>query len=163
MIILADANSTVKAYIASVASNGTCTIQPYGANHVNTSGIADGTGVKCLVFGSEYAKGNTGRDSANKPNFKSYDNKPIILKDKYEISGSDASQIGWVEVSGEDGQNGYLWYLKAEGDTRSRFTDYLEMAMIESEKATGDGLTDMAALSPGTNGGAITGLSLIHI
>ena len=157
MIILADANSTVKAYVASVAANGTCTIQPYGANHVNTSGIADSTGVKCLVFGSEYAKGNTGRDAANKPNFKHYDNKPIILKDKYEISGSDASQIGWVEVAGEGGQSGYLWYLKAEGDTRARFTDYLEMAMIESEKATGDGLTDLNALSPGTNGGAITG------
>ena len=51
------------------------------------------------------------------------------------VSGSDASQIGWVEISGEEGQNGYLWYLKAEGDTRARFTDYLEMAMLESEKA----------------------------
>ena len=56
------------------------------------------------------------------------------MKDYYEISGSDASQIGWVEVTGEEGQNGYLWYLKAEGDTRARFTDYLEMAMIEAEK-----------------------------
>ena len=51
----------------------------------------------------------------------------------YEVSGSDASQIGWVEVTGEDGQNGYLWYLKAAGDTRARFTDYLEMVMIEHE------------------------------
>jgi hypothetical protein len=39
-------------------------------------------------------------------------------------------------VSGEDGQNGYLWYLKAEGDTRSRFTDYTEMALLESVKST---------------------------
>ena len=29
------------------------------------------------------------------------------MKDYYEVSGSDVSQIGWVEVSGEDGQNGY--------------------------------------------------------
>ena len=56
------------------------------------------------------------------------------MKDYYEISGSDASQIGWVEVTGEEGQNGYLWYLKAEGDTRARFTDYLEMTMLEAEK-----------------------------
>ena len=56
------------------------------------------------------------------------------MKDYYEISGSDASQIGWVEVSGEEGQSGYLWYLKAEGDTRARFTDYLEMQMLEAEK-----------------------------
>ena len=53
----------------------------------------------------------------------------------YEVSGSDAAQIGWVEVSGEEGQNGYMWYLKAEGDTRARFNDYLEMTCIEAEKA----------------------------
>jgi len=54
------------------------------------------------------------------------------MKDYYEVSGSDTSRIGWVEVSAENGQSGYLWYLKAEADTRSRFNDYLEMAMLES-------------------------------
>jgi len=156
MLLVADADKTVKAYVSSVDATGTASIQPYGAAHMTDAGIANGS-VKVLVFGSEYSKGGEGRAGANKPNFKSYNNKPIILKDKYEISGSDASQIGWVEVSGEDGQSGYLWYLKAEGDTRSRFTDYLEMAMIESEKAAGDGLTDLAALSAGGTSGAITG------
>ena len=28
------------------------------------------------------------------------------------------TQIGWVEVSTEDGVGGFLWYLKAEGETR---------------------------------------------
>ena len=50
---------------------------------------------------------------AVKPEFESFTNKPIILKDKFEVFGSDAAQIGWVEVSGEAGQGGYLWYLKA--------------------------------------------------
>jgi len=157
MVLLADADKTVRAYVSAVAANGTCSIQPYGAAHMTDAGIANQTGVKCLVFGSEYSKGNTGRGAVNEPRFKQYNNKPIIIKDKYEISGSDASQIGWVEVTGEDGQNGYLWYLKAAGDTRSRFADYLEMAMIESEKATGDGKTDLAELSAGSNTGAVTG------
>jgi len=69
------------------------------------------------------------------PSFKSFTNKPIILRDRFQISGSDTAQIGWVEVTGEEGQNGYLWYLKAEGDTRARFNDYLEMSMIESRTA----------------------------
>ena len=159
MLLVSDANSTVRAYVKAVAADGTCTIAPY-SNHanMNAAGIADATdNCKVLVFGSEYAKGNTGRARVNAPQFKSYSNKPIILKDKYEISGSDASQIGWVEVSGEDGQNGYLWYLKAAGDTRARFADYLEMAMIESQKATGSGVADDADASPGTNGGSIEG------
>ncbi len=43
------------------------------------------------------------------------------------------AQIGWVEVATEDGASGYLWYLKAESETRLRFEDYLEMSMVESE------------------------------
>jgi hypothetical protein len=114
--------------------------------------MATGGDVSVLVFGSEYSKATTGRTGANAPGFKSRSNKPIILKDKYEVSGSDASAIGWVEVSGEEGQSGYLWYLKASGDTKARFSDYLEMAMMES--VTGAGT---APTSAGTNGGAITG------
>ena len=64
-------------------------------------------------------------------------NQPIIIKDRYQINGSDTAQIGWVEVATEDGTSGYLWYLKSESETRLRFDDYLEMAMIEGELATG--------------------------
>ena len=91
--------------------------------------------VRVLVIGSEFEKGTDGRSAANQPKFKSLSNKHIILKDYYEVSGSDTSSIGWVEVTGEEGQTGYLWYLKAEGDTRARFTDYLEMTLLEAELA----------------------------
>ena len=138
MLIVANASVTLKCYVLSVhATTGVITVDVYDrANMTSSSGIADAQTVKILVFGSEYAKGAVGRDSTNKAMFKSYDNKPIIIKDKYDISGSDSSQIGWVEVAGEDGQSGYLWYLKSAGDTKSRFSDYLEMAMVESKKAT---------------------------
>jgi hypothetical protein len=87
------------------------------------------------------------------PEFQSFTNKPIILKDKFEIFGSDTAQIGWVEVSGEAGQAGYLWYLKAEGDTRVRFEDYLEMAMVEAEKSVSAGGTDsILGANSGTEG-----------
>ena len=67
--------------------------------------------------------------------FQKFSNSPIILKDKYSISGSDTAQIGWVEVTTENGASGYLWYLKSEHETRLRFEDYLEMAMVEGELA----------------------------
>ena len=73
------------------------------------------------------------------PQATTFTNSPIILKDNYELSGSDVAQIGWIEVSTEDGQSGYLWYLKAESETRLRFEDYLEMSMVEGVKmATAD-------------------------
>jgi hypothetical protein len=64
-----------------------------------------------------------------------FSNKPIIIKDKYSVSGSDMAQIGWIEVTSENGASGYLWYLKSEHDTRLRFEDYLETAMIEAVPA----------------------------
>ena len=89
-----------------------------------------------LVIGSEYKKGDNydglTTKGANEPTFKSFSNKPVIMKDNYTVSGSDVSRIGWVEVAAEDGQAGYLWYLKAEADTRARFNDHLEMTMLEA-------------------------------
>ena len=100
--------------------------------------------VACVIFiyGSEFAKGTDGMDGSLESDDLFFDNKPIIIKDKYSVSGSDMAQIGWVEVSGEDGVNGYLWYLKSEHDTRLRFEDYMETAMIEAvpaEAASGAG------------------------
>ena len=141
-VLIAQAGVVVKALVVEApASNAMVTVEPYATQALST--LTDGTAT-LLVIGSEYGKGqaytdNTGTFKSDKrqaltPTFKSFTNKPIIMKDYYEISGSDASQIGWVEISGEEGQSGYLWYLKAEGDTRARFTDYLEMSMLEAEK-----------------------------
>ena len=82
-----------------------------------------------------------------------FDNKPIIIKDTYTVSGSDMAQIGWVEVTTENGATGYLWYLKSEHETRLRFDDYLETAMIEAVPAeVGSGAT--AAIGLNTGAGA---------
>ena len=59
------------------------------------------------------------------PQLTQFINSPIIIKDKFSINGSDTAQIGWVEVATEDGTSGYLWYMKAESETRLRFEDYL--------------------------------------
>ena len=91
--------------------------------------------VKIFVYGSDFGKGTQSMVGAIQPNFTQFSNNPIILKDHFEINGSDTAQIGWVEVATEDGTSGYLWYLKSESETRLRFDDYLEMMMVESEKS----------------------------
>ena len=136
MLLVSDSNSTIRVFVNDLAGTTLIDCERYDGNASGNAGLTTGADLSILVYGSEYVKGAIGRAGANKPQFKSRTNKPIILKDKYEISGSDASQIGWVEVSGEEGQNGYLWYLKASGDTKARFNDYLEMALCESVKAT---------------------------
>jgi|13_taG_2_1085334.scaffolds.fasta_scaffold05737_3 hypothetical protein len=91
--------------------------------------------VSVFIYGSEFKKGDSGMDGSLEPFDTILENNPIIIKDNYAVSGSDMAQIGWVEVSTEDGANGYLWYLKAEHETRMRFEDYLETAMVEAVKA----------------------------
>jgi hypothetical protein len=164
LVILSDADKTVKGYVTAVGTtnigspavaHASCTVQPLtdaGNTIDNVTAANDNVTCGLMVYGSEYAKGTTGRTTANKPQFKSFTNKPVIIKDMYEVSGSDASQIGWVEVTGEDGQNGYLWYLKAAGDTRARFTDYLEMVMVEHEEATNTVTSHLSNTLTGSEG-----------
>ena len=134
LVLLSTPGVVVRALVVAVDGN-TIGLRAYNAD---TLAALSETAGACtlLVIGSEFKKGDNYDGSttrgANEPTFKTFTNKPIIMKDYYEVSGSDASRIGWVEISAENGQSGYLWYLKAEADTRSRFTDYLEMAMLES-------------------------------
>jgi len=152
--VVAVANNVVfKAFVkvGSEASTSGLTIKPYGgANVSNVIGTAtDNTAIKFFVYGSEFKKGTGKMAESIEPKFQSYSNKPMIIKDHFEINGSDAAQIGWVEVSGEAGQNGFLWYVKSEADTRKRFEDYLEMAMVEAEKSVGAADADVPAGSEG--------------
>ena len=88
-----------------------------------------------FVYGSEFTKGSTGMIGSLESEDLFFENKPIIIKDKYTVSGSDMAQIGWVEVTSENGATGYLWYIKSEHETRLRFEDYLEMSMVEGVPA----------------------------
>jgi len=107
-----------------------------------------------FVYGSEFKKGTAGMEGSLEAEDVFFENKPIILKDRYAVSGSDMAQIGWVEVTTENGATGYLWYLKSEHETRLRFDDYLETAMLEAVPAvTNSG----AAAELGVTGNANTG------
>jgi hypothetical protein len=144
-VVVKGSVGVVKAIVIGVAG-ADVTLGSY--NTTGTIQAGAGASVDLFVYGSEFAKGTAGSTSNITPDFTSFSNTPIIIKDKYAINGSDTAQIGWVEVADESGTSGYLWYLKAEGETRLRFQDYLEMAMVEGEKA----VTDSAALGAGNKG-----------
>ena len=105
--------------------------------YYEAGGQAFGALEVCTVFiyGSEFKKGTAGMQGSLEADDEIFENSPIIIKDKYAVSGSDMAQIGWVEVTTENGASGYLWYLKSEHETRLRFDDYLETAMIEAVPA----------------------------
>jgi len=155
-VVIALGNVTNKAFIKSLGGLAggiqTYNIEVYDdANSVLDVALQGavagvGTALNLFVFGSEYGKGSVLAGNSVDASFTTYSNKPIILRDKYEVNGSDVAQIGWVEVTTEIGTGGYLWYLKSEHESRIRFEDYLEMSMVEATDAQGT-ITDAAGAS----------------
>ena len=156
-IVVAKGNDTVKAFVKSLgaiaAGKQVYNIEVYDtANGQLPAALAGATAVAPLslfVFGSEYGKGSSLAGNSVDASFTTFSNKPIILRDRYSVNGSDVAQIGWVEVTTEIGTGGYLWYLKSEHESRIRFEDYLEMSMVEATGAK-SAFTD-------ASGAAITG------
>ena len=143
-VVIAKGNTTVKAFIKSLVPIGAAVIQAYNIEVYDTlngqlpaalSGATNANPLSLFVFGSEYGKGSSLAGNSVDASFTTFSNKPIILRDKYEVNGSDVAQIGWVEVTTEVGGGGYLWYLKSEHESRIRFEDYLEMSMVEATNA----------------------------
>jgi len=106
-VIIANANGVFKG-VVQLISGADITIGTYNAGDIAQLTTANASTI--LVYGSEYGKGtgyysnasgltptsvNNERHSANEPKFKTFTNKPIIMKDFYEVSGSDTSRIGW--------------------------------------------------------------------
>jgi hypothetical protein len=128
------AANSAKGVISAVAANGsTFTVEFYNASgspFTQTTEL-----VTVFVYGSEFTKGSSGMIGSLEAKDDFFECKPVIIKDNYTVSGSDMAQIGWVEVTTENGATGYLWYMKSEHETRLRFEDYLEMTMVEGVPA----------------------------
>jgi hypothetical protein len=152
-IMLSDstANSTDsnKAIVTAVdGAAGTIDVAYYEA-----AGQSMASGVVCslFIYGSEFQKGSLGMQGQLEANDSIFENSPIIIKDHYAVSGSDMAQIGWVEVTTENGATGFLWYLKSEHETRLRFEDYIETAMVEAVPAAAN--SGAAAIASGVASG----------
>ena len=138
-----------KAIITAVdTANATIDVAYYEAG-----GQTMAANVQCslFIYGSEFQKGTNGMQGQLEADDQIFSNSPIIIKDHYAVSGSDMAQIGWIEVTTENGATGFLWYLKSEHETRLRFEDYLETAMVEAVPA--EALSGVAAIAAGVASG----------
>ena len=144
-VIISDGTVQDKAIVTAVTTD-TFDVDSYSGATLD-AGLA-ASGLSVYAFGSEFKKGTAGMAGSLEAAKDIRSTTPIILKDKYEVNGSDMAQIGWIEVTTENGATGYLWYLKSEHETRLRFEDYLETSMIEGRPAA----AGSAAANAGYNG-----------
>ncbi len=135
------------ALVTARPTNDTATLVPY-KNAAWTSLAATDV---LIVIGNEHEEG-TKQPAGITPTANHYENYTMIMKDSFEVTGSEATNKVWFKVNdAATGKSGYLWYLKGEGDTYKRFNNYCETQMLLGQVATNTNL-------PGTIGaGGING------
>lgn len=121
----------------------------YDGTNAAVADVVNGTGI---ITGTEFGEG-TDQPEGLTPNVIKYENTVMIIKEAYEVTGSEATNAIWFKVEdAATGKGGWLWYLKGEGDTFQRFNDYAEMQMLVGEQVA-SGATGLAALGiVGTEG-----------
>ena len=96
----------------------------------SASGYADAD-ADLIVLGNMYPQGSDQPTAYYEPQVIRRANPFMIIKDRYEVSGSAATNVGYVNLGNGD----YRWYMKGEQDARARFEDYREMMMLFGELA----------------------------
>ena len=142
VVHISDTNTKLTGIITAV-TDSTFTVAPYGI--AGFTGL-DTTALTVFVVGSEFRKGTAGMQGSLEKDFEVFENKPVILKDKYEVSGSDATNIGWIKT-----KQGYYWYLASEEETRQRWEDRLELMMLLGRRAEAGSTAEVAGYE-GTEG-----------
>jgi len=93
-----------------------------------------------ILLGNMYPQASAQPSEYSEPGLVKRVNPFMIIKDRYQVSGSAATNIGYVNLGNGD----YRWYIKGEQDTRARFEDKREMMMLFAEQnnpGTGPGTT----------------------
>jgi hypothetical protein len=84
------------------------------------------------VIGNLFAQGSDQNTGYLESNVIKRTNAYNIIKEVFKVTGSQATNIGWVNVGNGD----YRWYVKGEMDTRARFLDKREMMLLLGETIT---------------------------
>lgn len=82
-----------------------------------------------IVLGNMYGQGTEQPDHFRSTDPEKRTNSYMIIKETFKVNGSQATNIGYVNVGGGD----YRWYIYGEQETRKRFMDKREMMMLFSE------------------------------
>jgi len=87
------------------------------------------TATEFVVLGNLYAQGTDQPEHFMQPELKRYKNPFMIIKDRYQVNGSQATNVGYVNIGNGD----YRWFMYGEQEARKRFEDRREMMMLFGE------------------------------
>lgn len=96
------------------------------------SASADAASANFPIVGNMFAQGTDQNVGYLESNVVKRTNPYQILKEVYKVTGSQATNIGWVNLGNGD----YRWFIKSENDTRQRFLDKREMMMLLGQEVS---------------------------
>ena len=144
-MVIVTGGLTGGAYSADTTPNFTCF-------PINTWSSSNADSHTWTIIGNEWGE-NMGQPESILPRVHEYSNKCMIIKESFEVSGTEATNVIYFKVDSQHFGSGYLWYLKGEADTYKRFMDYQELMMILGKTVTNANLTSAVASSSFTKGG----------
>jgi len=132
VLLMGDVRVLVTAVVKSSANKNAIssfTVKPL----VATESVPDlaASALEFPIIGNLFAQGSDQQSEYLESNVVKYTNPYMIVKEIYKVTGSQATNIGWINLGGGD----YRWYVKSEADTRQRFMDKREMMMLLGQKS----------------------------
>ena len=95
------------------------------------------------IVGNMFAQGTDQNTGYLESNVVKRTNPYQIIKEVYKVTGSQATNIGWVNLGNGD----YRWFIKSENDTRQRFLDKREMMMLLGQQVTNTSSTGLGSIA----------------
>ena len=95
------------------------------------------------IVGNMFAQGTDQNTGYLESNVVKRTNPYQIIKEVYKVTGSQATNVGWVNLGNGD----YRWFIKSENDTRQRFLDKREMMMLLGQQVTNTSATGLGSIA----------------
>jgi len=130
--VFMDANTGVRYIAQSSSTSTTLTAVSLADDAISAPSTTSG---ELILLGNMYPQGTDQPSYFVETDVTRKKNPFTIVKGRHQVSGSQASNIGWVNL----GNGEYRWFMYAEGEARKRFEDQREMIMLFGQQNDGAG------------------------
>ena len=137
-IVLMGADFDVRCFVSDIVrtTSGANTVKSFKLTPLVSTdtlpSVSSSTTLEVPVIGNLFAQGTDQQSDYMESNVVKRTNGYNIIKEIYKVTGSQATNIGWINLGGGD----YRWYIKSEQDTRQRFMDKREMMLLLGQSVT---------------------------
>ena len=109
-----------------VLANATATYTLTSLSSAGLTASVSTAAINLPVIGNLFTQGSDQNQGYLESNIIKRTNAYSIIKEVFKVTGSQATNIGWINVGNGD----YRYYVKGEMDTRARFLDKREMMLL---------------------------------